>query len=67
MQTHEIKLARKHHENRVYLQNLGNFINSPRFAEITPAEQEAMIAQADAMCDLDRALTRRMELRGIPV
>ncbi len=68
MQSHEIKLAKKHRENRVYLQNLANFINtSPKFKQLSQAEQQAIIEQADAMCDLDRALSRRMELLGLPV
>lgn len=67
MQGHEIKLAKSQHDTRVWRDNISHFIDSDRFDALDQEHQAAIRAQHAALCDLDYALVRRMELLGLPV
>ncbi|MDE6022634.1 MAG: hypothetical protein K2G13_03935 [Muribaculaceae bacterium] len=67
MKKFEIRLAEQHRRNRAHLLNLDRFFRSERFCLLPEDQQALMIEQFKAMEHLDKILTRRMELLGLPV
>lgn len=66
MKKFEIRLAEQKRRNRTHLENLDGFFRTERFAMLPEAQQSLMIAEFQAMEQLDVILTRRMELLGLP-
>lgn len=67
MKNHELRLANQHAHNRRYLENLTNFINSPRFLQIPAPDRALMLDQVEVMHELDKILTARMISLNLPV
>ncbi len=67
MKKFEILLADHQRRNHAHVVNMDGFFRSERFAMVPEEQQKLMIEQFRTQEHLDKILTRRMELLGLPV